>query len=91
MSLRSGVTFTKVIANPPYGSQGGNLARKIINKLQPLAQRTLIYFILDLLCEAYNGGAFYQEICVRVDWSRSWTDAEILKELELPEDFLNNF
>ena len=55
------------------------------------AQRTLIYFILDLLCEAYNGGPSikkYVWFLPNVDWSRPWTDAEVLKELELPEDFL---
>ena len=55
------------------------------------AQRTLIYFILDLLCEAYNGGPSikkYVWFLPNVDWSHPWTDSEILKELGLPEDFL---
>ena len=34
--------FTKVIANPPYGKQGGNLARGVINRLQPLAQEMVV-------------------------------------------------
>ena len=58
------------------------------------AQRTLIYFILDLLCEAYNGSPSikkYVWFLPNLDWSRPWTDSEILKELGLPEDFLNNF
>ena len=55
------------------------------------AQRTLIYFILDLLCEAYNGTPSikkYVWFLPHVDWSHPWTDQEILKELGLPEDFL---
>lgn len=55
------------------------------------AQRTLIYFILDLLCEAYNGGPSirkYVWFLPNVDWSHPWTDQEILKEIGLPEDFL---
>ena len=55
------------------------------------AQRTLIYFILDLLCEAYSGNPSikkYVWFLPHVDWSKPWTDAEILKELGLPEDFL---
>ena len=58
------------------------------------AQRTLIYFILDLLCEAYNGDPSikkYVWFLPHVDWSHPWTDEEILKEIGLPEDFLNNF
>lgn len=30
----------------------------------------------------------YIDYFPQVDWSRSWTDQEILKELGLPEDFL---
>ena len=58
------------------------------------AQRTLIYFILDLICEAYSGGPSikkYVWFLPHVDWSHPWTDQEILKEIGLPEDFLNNF
>ena len=58
------------------------------------AQRTLIYFILDLLCEAYGTTPSikkYVWFLPNVDWSHPWTDSEILKELGLPEDFLNNF
>ena len=55
------------------------------------AQRTLIYFILDLLCEAYNGDPSikkYAWFLPNLDWSRPWTDGEILRELGLPENFL---
>lgn len=55
------------------------------------AQRTLIYFILDLLCEAYNGGPSikkYVWFLPNVDWSKPHDDASILRELGLPEDFL---
>ena len=58
------------------------------------AQRTLIYFILDLLCEAYGTTPSikkYVWFLPNLDWSRPWTDSEILAELGLPEDFLNNF
>ena len=58
------------------------------------AQRTLIYFILDLLCEAYGTTPSvkkYVWFLPHVDWSHPWTDQEILRELGLPEDFLNNF
>ena len=55
------------------------------------AQRTLIYFILDLICEAYGGYPSikkYVWFLPNVDWSHPWTDQEILKEIGLPEDFL---
>ena len=55
------------------------------------AQRTLIYFILDLICEAYGGYPSikkYVRFLPHLDWSRPWTDSEILKELGLPEGFL---
>ena len=43
-----------------------------------------------LLSEFDNGGSIeYIRLCIpNLDWSRSWTDSEILKELGLPEDFL---
>ena len=55
------------------------------------AQRTLIYFILDLLCEAYGTTPSikkYVWFLPHVDWSHPWTDSEILKELGLSGDFL---
>ena len=55
------------------------------------AQKTLIYFILDLLCEAYGGDPslkVYLKFLPHVDWSHPWTDQEILAELNLPADFL---
>ena len=58
------------------------------------AQRTLIYFILNLLYEAYNRDPSikkYVWFLPNLDWSHPWTDQEILRELGLPEDFLNNF
>ena len=58
------------------------------------AQRTLIYFILDLLYDAYGTTPSikkYVWFLPHVDWSHPWTDQEILKEIGLPEDFLNNF
>ena len=57
------------------------------------AQRTLIYFILDLLCEAYNGSPSikkYVWFLPNVDWSHPWTDQEILAELNLPTNFLES-
>ena len=57
------------------------------------AQRTLIYFILDLLCEAYNGDPSikkYVWFLPHLDWSRPWTDQEILAELNLPTNFLES-
>lgn len=54
-------------------------------------RKGLTNYILDMLCEAVSTSAgvnsFY-EYLPHVDWSRPWTDAEILKELGLPEDFL---
>ena len=55
------------------------------------AQRTLIYFIFDLLCEAYGVTPSikrYIWFLPNLDWSHPWTDQEILKELGLPENFL---
>ena len=57
------------------------------------AQRTLIYFILDLILEAYAGSPSvkkYVWFLPHVDWSRPWTDAEILAELNLPANFLES-
>ena len=43
-----------------------------------------------LLSEFDNGGSIdYIKLCIpNLDWSHPWTDAEILKEIGLPEDFL---
>ena len=43
-----------------------------------------------LLSEFDNGGSIdYIRLCIpNLDWSRPWTDQEILKEIGLPEDFL---
>lgn len=44
---------------------------------------------LDLIVAAGRGGVgYFGEYFPNLDWSRTWTDAEILKELGLPEDFL---
>lgn len=47
--------------------------------------------ILSIICECVSGGAgveAYKTYFPNLDWSKPWTDQEILKELELPEDFL---
>lgn len=47
--------------------------------------------ILSIICDCVSGGAgveAYKTYFPNLDWSRPWTDAEILKELGLPEDFL---
>ena len=47
--------------------------------------------ILSIICECVSGGAgveAYKTYFPNLDWSKSWTDQEILKEIELPEDFL---
>ena len=57
-------------------------------------RKGLTNYILDMLCEAVSisaGVNIFYDYLPHLDWSRSWTDAEILKELGLPEDFLNNF
>ena len=55
-------------------------------------RKGLTNYILDMLCEAVSTSAgvnsFY-EYLPHVDWSNPWTDAEILKEIGLPEDFLS--
>ena len=54
-------------------------------------RKGLTNFILGMLCEAVSRsagvGSFY-EYLPHVDWSKSWTDQEILKEIGLPEGFL---
>ena len=54
----------------------------------------LINFMFDILFILYGGCPSllkYVEVIPHLDWYRPWTDSEILKELGLPEDFLNNF
>ena len=55
-------------------------------------RKGLTNYILDMLREAVRGAAgvnsFY-EYLPHLDWSRPWTDEEILKEIGLPEDFLD--
>ena len=54
----------------------------------------LINFMFDILFILYGGDPSllkYVEVIPNLDWSHPWTDAEILKEIGLPEDFLNNF
>ncbi len=51
----------------------------------------LINFMFDILFILYGGDPSllkYVEVIPNVDWSHPWTDAEILKEIGLPEDFL---
>ena len=56
------------------------------------AQKTLIYNLFEIIvCMTGSsaGTKWYREILPSLDWSKNWTDAEILKELNLPEDFLH--
>ena len=47
---------------------------------------------LDILNINGTGGAgFYGKFIPHVDWSRSWTDEEILEEIGLPKDFLKDY
>ena len=51
----------------------------------------LINFMFDILFILYGGDPSllkYVEVIPNLDWSHPWTDREILKELGLPEDFL---
>ena len=51
----------------------------------------LINFMFDILFILYGGDPSllkYVEVIPNLDWSHPWTDAEILKEIGLPEDFL---
>lgn len=54
-------------------------------------RKGLTNYILGMLCEAISTSAgvnsFYDYL-PHVDWSKEWTDKEILKEIGLPEDFL---
>ena len=45
--------------------------------------------IASKLCWGLKKQSFGRGYLPRVDWSHPWTDAEILKELGLPEDFLS--
>ena len=50
----------------------------------------LINFMFDILLILYGRGPSllkYVEVVPNVDWSRPWTDKEILKELGLPDEF----
>lgn len=52
----------------------------------------LINFMFDILFILYGGDPSllkYIEVIPNLDWSRPWTDEEILKELNLPADFLS--
>lgn len=54
-------------------------------------RRGLTNMYLTLLGNCVSWGAgirYYIDYFPQVDWSRPWTDAEILKEIGLPEDFL---
>ena len=53
---------------------------------------SLRHFAFNVLISLYGGASSpvkYLEILPSLDWSHSWTDAEILAELGLPEDFLS--
>ena len=53
----------------------------------------LINFMFDILFILYGGDPSllkYVEVIPNLDWSRPWTDQEILKELGLPGGFLEN-
>ena len=55
------------------------------------AQKSLINNLLKILSARYGKGCSiekYKEILPALDWSRPHDDAEILKEIGLPEDFL---
>ena len=55
------------------------------------AQKSLINNLLKILSARYGKGCSiekYKEILPALDWSKNWTDKEILKEIGLPEDFL---
>ena len=55
------------------------------------AQKTLIYNLFEIIvCMTGSsaGTKWYKEILPNLDWSKPHDDAEILKEIGLPEDFL---
>lgn len=56
----------------------------------PEAQKTLIYFILDILSEGYNGGPSIRKYPIafpNLDWTYPWTDEEILEEINITNFF----
>lgn len=58
------------------------------------AKKTFVYQALTLLDQVGNGGIPVTRYVIafpNLDWSRPWTDAEILAEIGLPEDFLKLF
>ena len=55
------------------------------------SRKGLTNYILSIICDCVSGGAgveAYKTYFPHVDWSKPWTDKEILKEIGLPEDFL---
>ena len=47
---------------------------------------------LDILnINSISGANSYRKCLPHVDWSRSWTDEEILEEIGLPKDFLKDY
>ena len=64
--------------------------KKYANKVE-CNRRGLTNMYLTLLgnCVSLSAGiGYYIDYFPQVDWSRPWTDSEILKELGLPEEFL---
>ena len=64
--------------------------KKYANKVE-CNRRGLTNMYLTLLgsCVSLSAGiGYYIDYFPQVDWSHPWTDSEILKELGLPEDFL---
>ncbi len=64
--------------------------KKYTNKAE-CNRRGLTNMYLTLLgnCVSLSAGiGYYVDYFPQVDWSRPWTDEEILKEIGLPEDFL---
>lgn len=54
-------------------------------------EKSLLNLGFDTLYRAYGGDPSlnkYCEVIPNLDWSKPWTDAEILAEIGLPEDFL---
>lgn len=64
--------------------------KKYTNKVE-CNRRGLTNMYLTLLGNCVSWGAgigYYTDYLPQVDWSHPWTDKEILKEIGLPEDFL---
>ena len=58
------------------------------------SEKTFLWNSLEILAKCFGSDPSinkYPLTFPNLDWSRPWTDSEILKELGLPEDFLNNF